>query len=121
MLRHNWKEKMGQYGEGMEVWAWAPELEEAIDGPLRPEERGWYPAEIASINETDGQMLLNVFAYDDGVVGDGGKGVWAVSIAVDLEDAEVWVRPRDGSSSPMHKPMVMPVFLGYVSPKPEEN
>ena len=110
-----------EYEVGTKVWAWCPELEEAVDRPSRPEGRGWYPAEVASIDEADGEVFLNIYAQDDGVVGDGGEGAWTASMAVDLEDAEVWVRHRDGSSPPTYEPMVMPVFLGYISPKPNEE
>ena len=101
---------MGQYSEGMR--AWAPELKEAVEGPSRPEGRGWYPAEVAAADEAAGVSFNpNIYTHS----GDAGEEVWAASVKVGIDEAEVWVRPRDDSPSPAHEPMLLPTFLGYTS------
>lgn len=77
-----------EYGEGMSVWIWLPDLaDEIAAGGVDPDERGWYPAEVTAVDEPNGVMCLEFRA------GQSPKGERVADLMIDLREAAFKIHP----------------------------
>ncbi len=75
------------YAEGERVWAYAPMLREMFVEPLRPDAGGWFPAEVAEVEE-DGGLVLAIYTYG----GDIDEEYYTATMQVPAEGVDQSVR-----------------------------